>query len=159
MTKQHASLLLTTAQLWQFSLNYYGIREVKTACLNLQNQFNGNVNLLLLLAWLDQHQLTIQAEDWVSLENTLDHSESLLLPYRELRRKLKNHVSEPLYREALEFELQLEQRQQSDLVEHINTLTLYSATEKPLTQQYCLKLGCEHLFTSFETSAEQLKMK
>lgn len=159
MTQQHASLLLTPAQFWQFSLNYYGIREVKAACLNLQNQFNGNVNFLLLLVWLDKQKLAIQAEDWSIIEKTLEQSETLLIPYRELRRKLKNQVPEPLYREALEFELQLEQNQQSQLVEQINTLVLSHSSAIPLTQQYCVKLGCEHLFSTFEASAEQLNIK
>ncbi|WP_080263733.1 TIGR02444 family protein, partial [Vibrio parahaemolyticus] len=53
MTNKHAEYTLTLEHLWQFSLQFYGVREVKEACLSLQNNYHGNVNLLLLLRWLD----------------------------------------------------------------------------------------------------------
>ncbi|CAE6882144.1 hypothetical protein ACOMICROBIO_NCLOACGD_00348 [Vibrio sp. B1ASS3] len=57
MTNEHAEYTLTLEHLWQFSLQFYGVREVKEACLSLQNNYHGNVNLLLLLRWLDEQQV------------------------------------------------------------------------------------------------------
>ncbi|CAM4291234.1 TIGR02444 family protein [Vibrio agarivorans] len=156
MTNQQAHQLLTMEQLWQFSLEYYSSREVKDACLALQNQFHGNVNLLIALKWLDEHHYTIQEQDWHRVEQSLGRTEALLHHYRELRRKLKTALSDTLYREALQFELQLEKQQQADLVDCINHLTLTSREEHSLTQMYCLQLGAEHLQAAFAKPVEAL---
>lgn len=149
MSSEHAPLSLTLEHLWQFSLQYYSVREVKEACLTLQNQFKGNVNLLLLLKWLDEQQVCFSDQDWHHVEECLGRSEALLLNYRELRRKLKLHLPDTLYREALQFELQLEKQQQSDLVDCINSLTLAPNHGEPLTLRYCRQLGGEPLYAVF----------
>ncbi|WP_260259985.1 TIGR02444 family protein [Vibrio intestinalis] len=149
MSIEHVRVSLTLERLWQFSLQYYSVREVKEACLNLQNQFKGNVNLLLLLKWLDEQQVTIDEQDWHKVEECLGRSESLLNSFRELRRKLKFNLSDTLYREALQFELQLEKQQQSDLVDCVNSFTLSNATGEALTLRYCRQLGGEHLYDIF----------
>lgn len=140
---------LTLERLWQFSLQYYSVREVKEACLNLQNKFHGNVNLLLLLKWLDEHQLTFYDEDWPRVQHCLLRSETLLQQYREMRKKLKAHLPTGVYRESLEFELLLEKQQQSDLVECINDLTLHPNQGIPLVLAYCQHLNAEHLYEVF----------
>ncbi|MDF5533887.1 TIGR02444 family protein, partial [Vibrio parahaemolyticus] len=108
MSNQHAEYTLTLEHLWQFSLQFYGVREVKEACLSLQNNYHGNVNLLLLLRWLDEQQLIFQEKDWPLVQDCLGRSETLLHSFRDLRRHLKSQVNDALYRETLQFELQLE---------------------------------------------------
>ncbi|GAK85768.1 hypothetical protein JCM19238_3358 [Vibrio ponticus] len=65
MSHERVYLSLTLERLWQFSLQYYSVREVKEACLTLQNHHHGNVNLLLLLKWLDEQGATIAPQDWL----------------------------------------------------------------------------------------------
>ena len=149
MSIEHVRISLTLERLWQFSLQYYSAREVKQACLNLQNQFKGNVNLLLLLKWLDEQRVTIAQQDWHKVEECLGRSEALLNSFRELRRKLKQPLADTLYREALQFELQLEKQQQADLVDCVNQLTLHNAGDYPLALRYCRQLGGEHLYSTF----------
>ncbi|WPC73853.1 TIGR02444 family protein [Vibrio porteresiae] len=153
MTQEHARTSLTLERLWQFSLQYYSVREVKEACLSLQNQFHGNVNLLLLLKWLDEEQLTFTTEQWPIVSDCLGRSEALLHQFRELRRKLKGHVTDPLYREALQFELHLEKQQQSDLVECITQLTLTPTQQPELCQRYCRQFGADKLTAIFAKPA------
>ncbi len=153
MTQEHVRISLTLERLWQFSLQYYSVREVKEACLNLQNNFNGNVNLLLLLKWLDEQQVTFLERDWQTVIECISRSETLLHSYRDLRRKLKLAVPDTLYREALQFELQLEKQQQSDLVDCINSLNLINNHDTPLTQRYCRQLGAEYLANRFDRPA------
>lgn len=155
MTRKPTRTSLTLERLWQFSLQYYGVRRVKEACLELQNQFRGNVNLLLLLKWLDEKQVTFQEEDWHKVEECLGRSEALLNSYRELRRKYKQHLPDSLYRESLQFELQLEKQQQSDLVECINSISLVPNHGDPLTLRYCRQLGGGHLYEAFSDSASR----
>lgn len=153
MSQEHVRLSLTLERLWQFSLQYYSVREVKEACLSLQNNFHGNVNLLLLLKWLDEQQVTVADADWQNVTQCIGRSEALLHSYRELRRRLKSMVPDTLYREALQFELQLEKQQQADLVECINALALQNNHGEQLTLRYCRQLGCEHLYLAFKTPA------
>ncbi len=156
MTQEHVRISLTLERLWQFSLQYYSVREVKEACLNLQNHFNGNVNLLLLLKWLDEQQVTFPEQDWQTVIDCIGRSETLLHSYRELRRKLKAPLPDTLYREALQFELQLEKQQQSDLVDCINSLILTNNNDAPLTQRYCRQLGAENLARQFDKPAPKI---
>ncbi|MEF1311619.1 TIGR02444 family protein [Vibrio mytili] len=149
MTNKHAEYILTLEHLWQFSLQFYGVREVKEACLSLQNNYHGNVNLLLLLRWLDEQQLIFQEKDWHLVQSCLGRSEALLHSFRDLRRHLKSQVNDTLYRESLQFELQLEKQQQADLVECINSLSLIKNDGDPLTLRYCRQLGGEHLQHAF----------
>lgn len=149
MSIERVYVSLTLERLWQFSLQYYSVREVKDACLTLQNHYHGNVNLLLLLKWLDEQGATISEQDWHQVGECLSRSESLLGSFRELRRKLKRNVADTLYRETLQFELQLEKQQQSDLVDCINGLTLGNANGDPLTLRYCRQLDGEHLYSVF----------
>ncbi|MFS1428869.1 DUF2390 domain-containing protein, partial [Vibrio splendidus] len=81
--------------------------------------------------------------------------ETLLHRYRELRKHLKPHVVDSLYREALQFELQLEKQQQSDLVDCINSLQLTANQQSPLAFQYCRLLGAENLYDAFSEPAPQ----
>ncbi|KGY11378.1 hypothetical protein NM22_16090 [Vibrio tubiashii] len=154
MSSKHVTISLTLERLWQFSLQYYSVREVKEACLHLQNHFKGNVNLLLLLKWLDEQQVSFQEQDWHKVEECLGRSEALLHSYRELRRKFKNNLPDTLYRESLQFELQLEKQQQSDLVDCINNIELEVNHAEPLTLRYCRQLGGEQLYAVF---AEPIK--
>ncbi len=143
------SFSLTLERLWQFSLQYYSVRGVKEACLTLQNRHEGNVNLLLLLKWLDDNQLTFEKQDWKKVRHCILRSEDLLQQYRELRKKFKTALPSTLYRESLQFELLLEKQQQSDLVDCINGLTITTNTNEPLTLGYCRSLGAEHLYPLF----------
>ncbi len=153
MSQLHQELSLTLERLWQFSLQYYGVREVKDACLNLQNHYHGNVNLLLLLKWLDEQSVCFDEADWHKVHECLGRSETLLHSFRELRRHLKSQVSDSLYRESLQFELQLEKQQQSDLVDCINSLALHRNEKDALTLKYCRQLGAESLHPVFAPPA------
>ncbi|MDW6002771.1 TIGR02444 family protein [Vibrio mangrovi] len=153
MTQTQVHISLTLERLWQFSLQYYSVREVKEACLSLQNNYHGNVNLLLLLKWLDEQQASIDEQDWHRVLTCIGPTEGLLHSYRELRRKLKVHLPDTLYRESLQFELQLEKQQQSDLVDCINQLELYSVGSQRMTQRYCKELAADHLAGIFSKPA------
>ncbi|WP_413479385.1 TIGR02444 family protein [Vibrio hibernica] len=142
---------LTRERLWQFSLQHYHTQGVKEACLQLQNNHQGNVNLILLLILLDEYQITLASADQHQLQQALQCSEVLLTQFRDLRRRYKSHLPDTLYRDSLKFELQLEHQQQGDLVKCINSLIVRPRTEQdlPLSHQYCQQLKAEHLCTLF----------
>jgi uncharacterized protein (TIGR02444 family) len=155
MSEQHVSFTLTSEQLWQFCLRYYAVREVKEACLALQNNYSGNVNLLLLLKYLDQQQIMPIESDWQRLLASIEPSETLLIDYRELRKSFKPHLPDTLYREALQFELALEKQQQLDLVDCINQSQFVPASGSSLTERYCQIHHAPHLYNALNHIAPQ----
>ncbi|WP_261816510.1 TIGR02444 family protein [Vibrio gallicus] len=154
MAKSTPNQTLTVDNLWQFSLRYYSVREIKEACLTLQNQFDGNVNLLLALRWLEQHRLTFPKQQWPQLQQSLERTESLLHDFRQLRRKTKQYLPNSIDKESLQFELQLEREQQVDIVAAIHTLTITTATTENLIDEYCHQLGAKQLIDEFRTQRD-----
>ncbi|RQW61633.1 TIGR02444 family protein [Vibrio viridaestus] len=161
MSERHVTLSLTLENLWQFSLQYYSVRAVKEACLSLQNRFNGNVNLILLLKYLDTHNVAIGDNDWHLLLECLHRSDVLLHDFRQLRRQLKTHVPDTIYRQSLEFELELEKQQQADLVECANHLTYRLRNEDKglLTTRYCMQLTADNLADIFAKPVQNNQQK
>lgn len=149
MNVEHVQSSLSLEVLWQFSLQYYSVNEIKEACLTIQNDYGGNVNLAILLCWLDMQKLSFKGSEWDKLHNSLSTSEALLDEYRLLRKELKMHLTSSLYRKALKFELKLEKQQQSDLVECIHSMELTPSNQEPLLLQYCHSLGAINLYPSF----------
>lgn len=153
MDKSHVSFSLTSEQLWQFSLQHYALKEVKEACLALQNNYGGNVNLLLLLKYLDQQHVIPSEPGWQQLLSCIEPSERLLGSYRELRKSLKSHLPDTLYREALQFELELEKQQQQDLISCINQSLFTLANGESLTERYCREHHATHLYEALKRIA------
>ncbi|MDD1795900.1 TIGR02444 family protein [Enterovibrio makurazakiensis] len=110
----------TANGLWQFCLHHYGKQEVKHASLKLQDTFKGNVNLVLLLAWLEDAGFMLSAHSLAALRQSLTHSETLLTRYRLMRRELKPQLSRGAYQKMLNYELTLEKFQQQELLTCIN---------------------------------------
>jgi uncharacterized protein (TIGR02444 family) len=128
------------ADLWQFCLQHYGKQDVKQACLKLQDQHQGNVNLALLLAWLESHGYGLAPESLSQLKQSLSRSEHLLIAYRNLRRDIKPRVGAGQYKKMLNFELSLEKFQQQDLIHALNQQTWLTESPSPLAY-YCRQLS------------------
>lgn len=129
----------TAADLWQFCLKHYSIQEVKHACLKLQDQHQGNVNLALMLAWLESLGYSLLPDDLNTLKQALVRSEHLLVSYRQLRRDLKERVGSGQYKKLLNFELMLEKQQQQDLVAALNQLP-WQPHPPSVLEYYCRQL-------------------
>ncbi|WP_198928357.1 TIGR02444 family protein [Enterovibrio norvegicus] len=110
----------TADGLWQFCLQHYSQQEVKHACLKLQDQFKGNVNLALLLAWLEDAGFSLTNTSLAALRQSITQSETLLGRYRLMRRDLKPQLSRGAYQKMLNYELTLEKFQQQVLLACIN---------------------------------------
>ena len=128
---------LSAAQLWQFSLAFYP--KVKSLCLQWQDELGANVNLLLLLCYLEQQQLSFSGADLPQLAAALDtFSSRFTRPLRALR---QNSVTAPLSatqqqilkQTLLHAELELEKLEQQLLLEHCPALRCRPST---LLEQY-----------------------
>jgi uncharacterized protein (TIGR02444 family) len=102
--------------LWEFSLQQYGKPGVAEACLEAQDRFAADVNLLLYAAWLTRQGLGLDASQWRSLESELQPwRQQVLLPLRGLRRGWRQLPAAAGLRQqlkALELEAEREQQQQ-----------------------------------------------
>ena len=110
--------LPTPADFWHWSSHAYGQRPL--AWLEVQT-LGGNVNLALLLHWLDQAGLIV---DPAPLQGALAETDAVLIPWRVLRKRIKPRLDEAEYQAMLAHELALERLQQAALLQTLPSLPL-----------------------------------
>ena len=128
---------VSAAQLWQFSLALYP--KVKSLCLQWQDELGANVNLLLLLCYLEQQQLSLTSTELQQLAAALnDFNTQFTQPLRALRQnsataQLSAAQQQTLKQSLLHAELELEKLEQQLLVQHCPALHCCAAA---LLEQY-----------------------
>lgn len=146
---------VTTEQLWQYSLSVYSNTDVAARCLNWQDTYNANVNLILACCWLEQKGTicspSIIAEWHRKLTNLSAQTTNV---YRQTRKQLKQRALnlEPPNKTPLDdmrpallkTELQFEKNEQQRLVYLINLLS-------QITIQTSDKLNYADWLTSYGT--------
>jgi uncharacterized protein (TIGR02444 family) len=108
---------------WRFSLKFYRQGGVSEACIDLQDGYGVDVNLLLFLLWLASDGRQVSAADVKMLDDSVRSWRTLtIVPIRDVRRKLKGMATlvEPGTQEAFRnrvkaVELEAEQLQQAGL--------------------------------------------
>lgn len=103
---------------WDFSCGYYAQQSVKQACLKLQDQYQANINILLLCLWHAKSGHGILTDDKLSLAIAAIskwHSK-IVLSLRKLRQNVTKHPDFPslkvIYKEVLEQEIYAEHVEQ-----------------------------------------------
>lgn len=137
------------AQLWQWSLALYPL--IKPQCLHWQDEYQANVNLLLLLLYLQRQQQPLSAAQLQQLCDALQPQQALTRQLRQLRRQLPPHLTaaeaNQLKQALLQTELAAEQVEQRLLVQALPRLlacTNDDATDALLSlylQQLAIPLG------------------
>ena len=80
---------------WRFSLRFYARTKVSAACLVLQDEAGADVNLLLFLLFLAEHQRQVSAGDVAELDRAIvAWRDCVVKPLRAIRRALKTGVGE-----------------------------------------------------------------
>ncbi len=114
---------LTPDTLWQFTCDIYSKNGVQPLLLELQDEQQKNVNVCLLLLFLDSLKLQLTPTQFSALNNAAALSDAQLLnPHRLTRQNLKTHHSHRtdyavIRKQLLENELALEKLQQSLLLD------------------------------------------
>jgi len=122
---------LSAEALWQFSLTLYP--KVQPLCLQWQDDLGANVNLLLLLCYLEQQQLSISRQQLQQLHAELENfSTRFTRPLRQLRRSISESgldaaMQQQLKQTLLANELELERLEQQLLVQHCPALAVQPA--------------------------------
>ncbi len=113
--------MLQASEFWNFSVSLYAAESVKHQCLLLQNQFNLNVNVLLLCCFLDKRKEQLSEADMFVLLEVISDNQIELAAFREQRIKNRGTVQ---YQSLLKEELNIEKQQQALLVDALNTLNM-----------------------------------
>ena len=75
---------------WRFSLKFYRQGGVSEACIDLQDGYGVDVNLLLFLFWLAAGRQLLSAAEVKTLDDKVrDWRNLTIIPIRDTRRKLK----------------------------------------------------------------------
>ena len=126
--------LLNSDNFWQFACQLYSEDGMQARLLNYQTQQGKNVNLCLLLYYLDSLNLTISQTQLNKLEQSISEFDKMALkPLRATRAYLKANQTEiadyaVIRKELLSAELKLEKQQQQMLINAVNRLELLACT-------------------------------
>ncbi|NOU52912.1 TIGR02444 family protein [Pseudoalteromonas sp. JBTF-M23] len=119
---------------WQFACTVYQQGSAQHTLLSLQDKHQKNINLCLLLLYLETLNLQLTEQLVTQLESICKNLDTQLLgPHRTIRQTLKqqfiDHQSySKIRQQLLNSELQLERLQQSALISSLNQSHLTSAT-------------------------------
>ncbi|MDC8829326.1 TIGR02444 family protein [Alteromonas gilva] len=108
---------LTKDTFWQHSVAVYTKEGVAKACLTLQDQYQVNVNLLLLLHWCITHQYQVDDALLTRLRQAVAQTDPVIQAHRQQRRNAKGTEH---YETLKAMELELEAQQQAALVAVLN---------------------------------------
>ncbi|GAA0672090.1 MULTISPECIES: TIGR02444 family protein [Rheinheimera] len=144
---------LNPESFWQYSLSLYP--AVKELCLQWQDNFGVNINLLLFLLYLDKQQQSLDETQLKQLEDLLKHfSTEVTQSIRSLRRTLpspwlESEMQQALRQQLLSTELAAEKLEQQLLVQQFNQL---SHSDDLLPHSQLL----DHYLVLIKAPAEQL---
>ncbi|WP_210796018.1 TIGR02444 family protein [Pseudoalteromonas ostreae] len=134
--------LLNSDDFWQFACRLYSEGDMQARLLDYQNQQGKNVNLCLLLYYLDSLNLEISQTQLNKLAQCIsEFDQQVLTPLRATRAYLKaNHTEIADYaairKELLSAELKLEQQQQRMLIDAVNEFELLKCSTPHNTALY-----------------------
>jgi uncharacterized protein (TIGR02444 family) len=115
---------ISVSEFWQYSLHYYTQNNNQTTLLWLQDNAALNVNIVLLLMYLQTKSMFISVNQFNDLNQKNQALDSLTSNFREKRRVLKaDNIDKEMadyrtvdYQELLQQELDLEKQQQAQLI-------------------------------------------
>ena len=134
--------LLNSNDFWQFACQLYSEDGMQARLLDYQNLQGKNVNLCLLLYYLDSLNLAINQTQLNKLEQSISEFEQqVLTPLRATRAYLKANQTEiadyaAIREELLSAELKLEKQQQQMLITTINSFALTPCSTPNNTSLY-----------------------
>ncbi|GLR71434.1 TIGR02444 family protein [Agaribacter marinus] len=135
--------MIPVDEFWQYSINTYRKKDVKRACLILQDELNANVNVLLFCMYLADKKTAISAEALQYLQHLIQASDDQIKAHREKRKALKT-MGGDLYKKALDEELKMERAIQDILLE------AFSSAELPMRNTDSFSQAIKGYLLSFD---------
>ena len=94
------------------ALSWYESAEIARLCLSFQDEYGGNVNVLLWSHWLDINGFTLDLAFWEATSRRANLGDAIwVAPFRRMRRLVPKYAdgSSPLFRKSLQrLELSIE---------------------------------------------------
>lgn len=86
------SLAILKSHLWDYSLQLYQQPGVEELCLELQERWGADVNILLWLCWLEREGLAInETRLYLAQARIAPWQTEVVLPLRRMRQHIKQH--------------------------------------------------------------------
>ncbi len=138
--------------LWDFSLELYARPDVAAACIEAQDHFAADVNLLLYAAWLARQDLELDQNQWRELAASVaDWRQRVIEPLRGLRRDWRALPAAGALREQVKaLELAAEQAQQGQMLAWHRRQNPRPARADSFSRALALLLGAAGLGDSSE---------
>ncbi|MBX3521188.1 MAG: TIGR02444 family protein [Xanthobacteraceae bacterium] len=142
--------------LWRFSLNYYSTPDVPDICLFLQDNYNVDVNILLLILWLAASGKSLSVDEIAEIDRHVKHwRDTVIVPLRMIRRSIpkpEEASSRLAFRANLKkLELESERIEQDDLFSQFRTHT--GVAPDPVAARKGLDAYASYLGSSFQHDA------
>ena len=80
------------SEFWNYSKQLWSLPEVDTLCLELQNQYDINVNILLFCYWVGSQNLSLSEDDIQTLIDTAQPWQTIITPLRDSRKLMQQHL-------------------------------------------------------------------
>ena len=134
--------LLNSNDFWQFACQLYSEDGMQARLLNYQNQQGKNVNLCLLLYYLDSLGLQINNKQLdILIDSISEFDKNIMQPLRAVRSQIKANQATirdyaNIRTELLSAELKLEKQQQIILINVVNSMDLTACSTPNNSDKY-----------------------
>ena len=80
------------SELWTYTTQIWALPEVETICLDLQNSYDANVNMLLYCCWVGDKSLNLNDDDLQTLLDTVQPWQTIIKPLRDSRKMMQQQL-------------------------------------------------------------------
>ncbi|RDH83070.1 MAG: TIGR02444 family protein [endosymbiont of Galathealinum brachiosum] len=80
------------SELWTYSTQIWTLPEVETICLELQNNYDANINMLLYCCWVGDKNLNLNDDDLQTLLDAVQPWQIIIKPLRDSRKMMQQHL-------------------------------------------------------------------
>lgn len=77
---------------WNYSTQIWTLPEVEAICLDLQNNYGANINMLLYCCWVGDKKLSLNDDDLQVLLDTVQPWQTIIKPLRDSRKMMQQHL-------------------------------------------------------------------
>ena len=81
-------MIFPNSEFWNYSTQIWTLPNVEAICLELQNNYDANINMLLYCCWVGDKNLSLSDDDLQSLLDTIQPWQTIIKPLRESRKMM-----------------------------------------------------------------------
>lgn len=80
------------SELWNYSTQIWTLPEVELICLEMQNDYDININILLYCSWVGDKKLLLNDDDMQTLLDTVQPWQIIIKPLRDSRKMMQQQL-------------------------------------------------------------------